>query len=222
MMRLLRLILIATSILTIPIFLIRQINGSQSSQFAMVFTNPDGSPCKMPCMFGIKPGETKYEDAVKLLREHPITRSLTNDSDIRDLDTLMLLDRSGHFAVWLFRDSNGSIRALAVERPSFPWLSVETSKSALAPISMGSTLAVLGVPDHVEFLDADTALYYLRYRLKIRLVRRTYCHCADPDFVGMDDWFDVMDMGGKFNIESDSYRWLGFANVRRYWAKYRP
>src|SRR3954464_5587628 len=48
------------------------------SRFADVFTNPDGSACKMPCMFGIRLNETKFEDAVSLLKQHPLTEGIGN------------------------------------------------------------------------------------------------------------------------------------------------
>src|SRR5262249_11028164 len=40
----------------------------------MIFTNPDGSACQQPCLFGIRPGTTTYDQAVVLLKTHPLTR----------------------------------------------------------------------------------------------------------------------------------------------------
>lgn len=42
---------------------------------AAVVSNPDGSPCEQPCMFGIRPGETRREQGIRLLQSHPLTRS---------------------------------------------------------------------------------------------------------------------------------------------------
>ncbi len=41
-----------------------------------LFTMPDGSPCQMPCLFGIKAGETTLEDAIALVQTHSLTRNL--------------------------------------------------------------------------------------------------------------------------------------------------
>ncbi len=41
-----------------------------------LFTNADGSPCKMPCLFGIRPGETTIGEAKALIQAHPLTHSL--------------------------------------------------------------------------------------------------------------------------------------------------
>jgi hypothetical protein len=41
-----------------------------------LFTNPDGSPCAQPCLFGVRPGKTTLDDALKILDRHPLTHSL--------------------------------------------------------------------------------------------------------------------------------------------------
>lgn len=38
-------------------------------------SNPDGTPCDQACMFGIQPGETSGEEAMRLLEMHPLTRN---------------------------------------------------------------------------------------------------------------------------------------------------
>lgn len=48
-------------------------------EFAKWFTYPDGSPCPMPCLFGIRPGVTRWEDINETLKIHPI---LANSSDL--------------------------------------------------------------------------------------------------------------------------------------------
>jgi len=40
---------------------------------ATIFTNPDGSPCEMPCMFGIKPSLTESVEMLQKIAGHPIT-----------------------------------------------------------------------------------------------------------------------------------------------------
>jgi hypothetical protein len=38
------------------------------------FTYADGSPCPMPCLFGIRPGVTPFSEVDRLLDAHPLTR----------------------------------------------------------------------------------------------------------------------------------------------------
>ncbi|MEQ8672785.1 MAG: hypothetical protein RLP44_26900 [Aggregatilineales bacterium] len=40
------------------------------------FTNPDGSRCEMPCLLGIRAGETTFEEAITLVQNHPLTHNL--------------------------------------------------------------------------------------------------------------------------------------------------
>jgi hypothetical protein len=41
-----------------------------------LFTNPDGSRCPMACLFGIRPGDTTFQEAVTLIQTHPMTDNL--------------------------------------------------------------------------------------------------------------------------------------------------
>ncbi len=45
----------------------------------LLFTNPDGTACRQPCLFGVRPGETTYAEALVLLRVHPFTRDFEFD-----------------------------------------------------------------------------------------------------------------------------------------------
>jgi hypothetical protein len=43
--------------------------------FAQWFTYPDGKPCPMPCLFGIRPGVTKFDNAQAIINAHPLTNA---------------------------------------------------------------------------------------------------------------------------------------------------
>src|SRR5205809_660621 len=58
------------------------------------FTNSDGSVCTMPCLFGIQPGITQYEDAIKIIQLHPVTRSM--QKDYKELGVTL---QNSHFCV---------------------------------------------------------------------------------------------------------------------------
>src|SRR5258708_37549648 len=36
-----------------------------------IFTNPDGSSCEKPCLFGVIPGQTTVEEGTTILQAHP-------------------------------------------------------------------------------------------------------------------------------------------------------
>lgn len=41
---------------------------AETSPFARLFTNPDGSPCEKACILGVLPGHTSFESALEILR----------------------------------------------------------------------------------------------------------------------------------------------------------
>src|SRR5215471_18515199 len=71
MPRFLRVILAFLFVFASMLLAVRMIGGMRTAKFAIVFTNRDGSPCKGPCLFGIRPGETTVSEAVALLKSHP-------------------------------------------------------------------------------------------------------------------------------------------------------
>src|SRR5258708_18474538 len=50
--------------------------GATPPQMSELFTNPDGSACQLPCLFGVRPGEMSVSEALKILHEHPLTQNL--------------------------------------------------------------------------------------------------------------------------------------------------
>lgn len=83
------------------------------------FTNPDGSRCEMPCLLGIRPGETTFGEAITLVQNHPLTHNLRLFED--DFSTGLPTDEwwgkpyfhSGYFSV-LFMGQNGNAVALQI------------------------------------------------------------------------------------------------------------
>lgn len=47
-----------------------------------LFTNPDGTPCEMPCLLGVRPGRMSFADAARMLRQHPMV-SWVDDTNCR-------------------------------------------------------------------------------------------------------------------------------------------
>src|SRR5579859_4855120 len=57
---------------------IRLVGSSRPLPLGILFTNPDGSVCKQPCVAGIIPGETRLPDVLTLLKSHPLTRGFAS------------------------------------------------------------------------------------------------------------------------------------------------
>jgi hypothetical protein len=54
-----------------------------TNRFAYLFTNPDGSRCKRPCILGVTPGKhLLYVDANKILQSHPAVSFKTEPDEL--------------------------------------------------------------------------------------------------------------------------------------------
>jgi hypothetical protein len=65
-----------TAALSCVLLIIRWGFSTIPAPLMLLFTNPDGSACKMPCLFGIRPDEMHVGEALDMLRTHPLTRNL--------------------------------------------------------------------------------------------------------------------------------------------------
>jgi len=63
-------------VFAVAMLAIHLIGGLFPNPIAVLFTNPDGSPCQMPCLFGVRPGVTTVDEALQLLDKHALTRGM--------------------------------------------------------------------------------------------------------------------------------------------------
>lgn len=76
MYRLLRLTFLLISVLSAIVIVTRLVGNQKNTTSRMLFTNPDGTPCERPCLFGIRPEKTNREEAIELFKAHPLTSNL--------------------------------------------------------------------------------------------------------------------------------------------------
>src|SRR5258707_4536031 len=65
------------------ILAIHLIGGLYPNPIAVLFTNPDGSPCQMPCLFGVRPSVMTLDEGLKILDQHPLTQAMETYSSER-------------------------------------------------------------------------------------------------------------------------------------------
>src|SRR5258708_10787059 len=148
MPRLFRLVLAIISVTAGAIVTVRLIGSAQASPLAALFSFPDGTPCKKPCLFGIRAGETRLIDAVQMLQTHPLTRNLTMfDSPYWYMSDRASPASSGTLIV--FRaDSGGLIDAITVAADAPTRSQIGNVLNLLPePASLGDLLAAWGRPD---------------------------------------------------------------------------
>src|SRR5258708_6356870 len=54
----------------------RLLSIQHTDTIALLFTNPNGSSCKMPCLFGVRPDDMTTDQALQILMAHPLTSNM--------------------------------------------------------------------------------------------------------------------------------------------------
>lgn len=168
----------------------RLVGRAQPVPNDVLFTNPDGTPCESPCLFGIQPGQTPYRGAVALLQTHAFTHCFTAnlEGDILGDDTM---------AVMLQSDSESEIAYIEL------WSRAEEAPIAEAA-SLGQLLYTLGTPDLVQNNGATIRLYYFGRRLMLNYRHRV------PYRIDATDAFDSLIVYAKPpEVPSDGLPWRG-------------
>jgi hypothetical protein len=134
--------------------------GAPKPAFAQWFTYPDGKPCPMPCLFGIRPGVTKFDDVKTILETHPLMQNwdLTNKSEVTDHRWFVSRKESpfGENVGLIIQNSNvGLVKGLAL----YSLASIEK------PITFEEVLQLFGIPQRISlsYYNNDTEADKLRY-----------------------------------------------------------
>src|SRR5207302_1104975 len=84
---------------------------TQSNPLDVLFTNPDGSPCQMPCLFGVRPGQMTVDDSLRVLQQHPLTHNMRKEI----LDNGIALQTDG-FVLLVYSNNGTRINWLNLDR----------------------------------------------------------------------------------------------------------
>lgn len=177
------------------------------SLFAVIFTNPDGSPCEMPCMFGVRPGEMSRQQAIAILKKHPVTQ-----------DMKLVADESRTSTVF---ESDGISIGMGFNAE---WIDITFTNSPSAALlrkydgSLGRAIEVLGVPEQVRDEESlpdatPTRLIYPSRALGLGY-QRSY-----PGYMLPDDMPRYIMVSAKLKaLAADPYGlpWKGFGYAARY------
>jgi hypothetical protein len=205
-------ILVSGLILTsIALIIVARVLGSfspRSASYTALFVNHDGSTCDRPCMFGIEPGQTPFNDAVVTLKSLPLIGNMQSDLS-SSIDWMWVKSRDLYVRV--NRYENVSIVASS-ELYLTPLYSLDNEPSIKT--SLGETIVQRGIPAFVrlEVLNG-TPVTVLYYQPNIRLVFRR----QNPNYVGVDDPFLGLSLYTDLpDLQGWSSPWNGFNTVRHY------
>ncbi|MFN7209756.1 MAG: hypothetical protein ACK4P1_05100 [Aggregatilineales bacterium] len=139
----------------------RALGSAQDVDWRALFTAPDGAPCPRLCLFGVMPARHTPEEALEILRAHPLTRSWTFSAPNR----VESYRYGAKLAISFSTFADGALDTLT--------LSVEPdSKNGFlsSPLRLGDVLGAFGAPDYLHLsAQIDPLLVYIPPRLMISL-----------------------------------------------------
>lgn len=154
------------------------------SDFARLFmTNPNGSLCKPPCLFGIRPGDTTYRNGIARMQAHPIARYF-----VPPMKALMpgWSGRNFRFVIGTYKGEDtpsSSITSLYMEFSD----NFGEARPNIAPLTMtaGDVVRYLGAPYTVIMRGNIARLQYPQSRLIITVAMSSRdvngLDATDPD-----------------------------------------
>jgi hypothetical protein len=157
MFRLIRLMLLLVITCAAAIFAARLVGRTRPVPLAILFTNPNGTPCPRPCLFGVQPGVTSFSDAVAMVRAHPFTRALGRDE---------LSDQGQSYVSFSGPMMNIDVSNGSDDRVSSIYIRFDFDALRLKPDSMfgntslGELAALFGVPHAVEVRAGYAISFY--------------------------------------------------------------
>jgi hypothetical protein len=208
----------------------RQVGAVRPSPLASLFSNPDGSPCQLPCLFGIRPGETRADEALAILDSHPLARQLDvyrQHGPIRERQPRLAAPT---IAIEVTPDSLIDTVVLTADGPYSvgPSTAVSNQTLALVTASIGDAFSLTGEPP-AELTSGGWASYRRVNHLWLKWPDRAFfilsqvplpADGAERLSVGNPIWvievFAMSDCPRYVGLGSDWRPWLGFTTKQRY------
>ncbi|MCC7448334.1 MAG: hypothetical protein IT324_13015 [Anaerolineae bacterium] len=223
MFRLIRLTILLVITCGTAIFAARLVGRTRPVPLAILFTNPNGTPCPRPCLFGVQPGATSFSDAVAMVRAHPFTRALGRDE---------ISDQGQSYVSFNGPSMNIDVSSGSDDRVGSINIHINIAALRLAPepllrdVSLGEFVALFGVPHGVEAQSGATISFYSGDSMivispNILLVGESRISAESPLGSIMLEVPDAFAQELTFT-RAGLRPWRGFSNVRRYTLSANP
>jgi len=208
MRRLFRFTAISVVGLSLLITAAHWIGGLQPLPLAAWFTNPDGTPCTYPCLFGIRPGVTRLEDAITLIRSHPVTRHM---QITQPNSNVALQADSDQFAFFIYQDKANRVESIFLS-------SAFRDGTPGVPLGLGDVIAVLGIPNSIPMRNPQNLPINFAYpELGVSF---SVIYWETPD-VEMSQSYFSLSIGQRWSEQHpDAVPWVGFGSRDRYVRAY--
>jgi hypothetical protein len=197
------------------VFAARLTGRAQPLPLLPLITNPDGSACRLPCLFGIRPGETTTVEAVRILSRHPLTRNLFFDEEqmvFSGTDAAVFLDWRGAIVTAV---------GLTLIGPGFNQYARPQRElvAACSLASLGNVINVVGEPDTIGTTGSSAYFYtnYVSASMSFRHSARSSRGYRQIDPTGR--FASVMVFAPTDDAQGYIWNfpsWRGFASLERY------
>lgn len=224
MKRLILILTVLTLILSGAITLARLAGGAtEPPAFGKWFTNADGTPCEMPCLFGIRVGVTRFDEVEGILKAHPvaIVKDKNEDYSVSSIE-FGSPDTPNIISKLSFEQNQGGF----IKSIHYNYLHDDNEKR----FSFSSVLVTFGAPEFVQVnrYTGDknrTMLLFFNRMVAIDVSNlQTKCRFDLNAKVNSFSFFNKEDYPQLFEdlgINSQPYlvTWAGFS-LSTYWQRY--
>ncbi len=204
---------IAFTILAAAMVSVSRLIGGHGHPLAVAawFTNPDGATCERPCLFGIIPGETSYQDAIRLIEQHSLTRSLVRVTLEGEGEPVVFAGLGAKVTIW--SQLGGTVGRVEVDN-----VEIHTADTPLRNSSLADLILYLGSPTNA--IDGGPVTH-LQYRSRCMTVVSVKSNPTQPIRL---EYEDLLYAGVIYSAEwfGQSYGlllgapWRGFTISTRY------
>jgi hypothetical protein len=234
-MRLLRLSFLLVGSFAALITAIRVLGGAQPNILATLFTNPDGSPCPMPCLFGANPNEMTVDQALKVLTAHPLLKNMRVERlklgvdstefvvELQAKELVVAVENRGPYT----GDQQGihAIVLRAAGNPSAPAANPEL-RAIVGSSVTGDVLAYFGSPGSMGFygrgkdtlakvyMHLDYVSQHMTFAAAIRNDPKARRYGYTPD----DALFSIVVFGQDVSLGACKH-WFGFISLENFYER---
>jgi hypothetical protein len=207
----------------VGIGMLRALAVQQAPPLAALFTNPDGSPCEMPCMLGVRPDITDFYEADQILSSHPLIRSRFRRFS-EGANPVQVEYVGKNMRITLTRSITQRVNSISLAFESvFRYRG--TADFLHSEYLLGDVVSVLGPPDLLTYREITATenwpwIYYPAGNLVIINYQDRQTNRVDPNIEAA--YFLVMSPD-QFKLEwqeavqnKGTTPWLGFATLSRY------
>lgn len=207
MSRLLRLTIALTMLCVTAILAIKAFGSSQLNPVSEWFTNVNGSPCALPCLFGIQPGITSYEDALNIIATHPATHSMQPDSRNNALTASF---GNEHLCVTFWRNDTDRVDGIILSTEDC----YSVPRTDPQELELGQLMTILGVPESVELGENGISpdyYFFLDGSLYFQAWNTSHSCTVSPSMN-----YELLALGISDSRDLPLPEWRGFAKRTKY------